>query len=168
MIVRHNKLRNLLFKLAEVGLLNPEMEKKGILGPTDESKRRPGDVSFPHWTSHHGLAIDVAVICPVAASYVSLQEPCEFYAEAHKHKRYDASFKDSGYSFAAMVFETSGAVNNEGMDILRQVIRFAALRERAGNSSFAGRTWARISCCIQSSVAQAILNRESVDNGTSS
>src|ERR1700756_5884495 len=34
-ITRHNRLRNLVFKLADTGLLRPEMEKLGILGVTD-------------------------------------------------------------------------------------------------------------------------------------
>ena len=113
-----------------------------------------------YWRNGRGLAIDVAVICPLAASHLHQEEPCEIYAERQKHKRYDAGFKGSRYEFAAMVFETSGAVNSEGNDIIKQLIRFASKRECVGNSSFAGRTWARISCCIQTSVAQAILNRD--------
>ena len=67
-ITRHNNVRNLVFKLADTGLLAPELEKLGILGPTDKSRRRPGDVSIKHWSLHRGLAIDVAVIHPLAAS----------------------------------------------------------------------------------------------------
>ena len=109
-ITRHNRVRNFIFKLADRGLLNPEMEKQGILGPTDSSKRRPGDVSIPLWSHGRGLAIDVAVICPLASSHITCEEPCENYATHQKHGKYDASFSRSQYSFAAMVFETSGAV----------------------------------------------------------
>ena len=159
-IARHNRLRNWVCKLAEVAMLNPAMEKLGLLGPTDESKRRPGDVSIPLWRYGRGLAIDVAVICPVAPSHVHEDVPCELYAARRKHARYDAAFRGSRFDFSAMVFETSGAVNVEGMNILRQIIRFASKRECVGNSSFAGRAWARVGCCIQFSVAQAILNRD--------
>ena len=79
---------------AEVGLLSPELEKMGILGPTDRSRRRPGDISFKSWAPNRGLAIDVAVICPLAASHLLEDEPCESYAVSHKHARYDESFKD--------------------------------------------------------------------------
>ena len=160
LITRHNRLRGWLFKLADVGRLNPELEKLGILGPTDETKRRPGDVSVPLWRGNRGLAIDVAVICPVAPSHVHESDPCEQYAAKQKHQRYDQGFIGSNYDFAAMVFEASGAVNVEGQSILRQLIRFAAKREHAGNSVYAGRAWARVECCIQYSVAQSILNRE--------
>jgi len=60
MITRHNRVRNLIFQIADVGLLSPELEKLGILGVTDRSQRRPGDVSFKSWTLNRGLAIDVA------------------------------------------------------------------------------------------------------------
>jgi len=73
-----------------------------------------GDVSFANWRYGRGLAIDVAVICPLADSHVHQEEPCEVYAERQKHKRYDAGFVGSNYDFVAMVFETSGAVNSEG------------------------------------------------------
>lgn len=159
-IMRHNRLRNWVCKMSDVAMLNPAMEKLGLLGPTDESKRRPGDVSIPLWRYGRGLAIDVAVICPVAPSHVNEAVPCETYAAKRKHNRYDAGFRGSRFDFAAMVFETSGAVNVEGMNILRQIIRFASKRECVGNSSFAGRAWARVGCCIQFSVAQAILNRD--------
>jgi hypothetical protein len=163
-ITRHNRLRNLIYKLADRGLLNPELEKQGILGHTEKSKRRPGDVSIPNWSYGRALAIDVAVICPVAESHISQAEPCEAYAEKEKHGTYDEGFKGTNFDFAAVVFETSGAVNEEGNDVIRQLIRFASKREGAGNSSYAGRTWARISCSIQYSVAQAILNRSYEDD----
>ena len=164
MITRHNRVRNLVYHFADVGLLTPELEKLGILGPTDRSKRRPGDVSFKRWSPGRGLAIDVAVICPLAASHIREEDPCESYAILHKHARYDESFKDSDYDFVAMVFETSGAVNAEGENILKQIFRCASKRSFQGHSAFCARAWARLSCCVQTSVAQMILNRESDDS----
>src|SRR6476659_1159138 len=76
-ITRHNRLRNLIYKLAEAGLLNPVLEKAGILGHTEQSKRRPADVAIPLWSSGRSLAIDVAVVCPLAVSHVSQEQPCE-------------------------------------------------------------------------------------------
>ena len=166
MITRHNRIRNLVASFGEIALLSPEMEKMGILGPTDRSQRRPGDVSFKSWAPNRGLAIDVAVICPMAASHIKEEEPCENYATLHKHARYDTAFKASNYDFIAMVFETSGAVNAEGLDILRQIFRCASKRSGMGHSSFCARAWARLSCCLQISVAQMILNRETDESYT--
>ena len=61
------------------------------------------------------------------------------------------------------MFETSGAVNKEGETVLKQIVRFASKREGISHSVFAARAWARLSCCVQYSVAQQILNRDSVN-----
>ena len=135
------------------------MEKIGILGHTAQSKRRPADVAIPLWNSGRSLAIDVAVICPLAVSHISQEEPCESYAMQRKHAYYDEGFVGTNFDFAAMVFETSGAVNVEGLNVIKQLIHFASKREGVLHSVFAGRTWARIACSIQNSVAQGILNR---------
>ena len=121
-------------------------------------------MSFKNWAPHRGLAVDIAVICPLAASHLREEEPCESYGVLHKHARYDASFKDSDYDFVAMVFETSGAVNVEGLNVLKQIFRCASKRSCQGHASFCSRAWARLSCCVQTSVAQMILNRESDDS----
>ena len=102
-------------------------------------------------------------LLPPSSLTLARSTPCETYAQRQKHDRYDAGFQGSRYDFAALVFETSGAVNEEGMNILKQIIRFASKRECVANSSFAGRAWACVSSCIQTSVAQAILNRDYVE-----
>ena len=57
------------------------------------------------------------------------------------------------------VWETLGTVNSEDEEVLRQIFRFAAKQLGCEFSSFCGRAWARISCSLQTSVAQEILNR---------
>jgi hypothetical protein len=161
-ITRHNRLRNLVFKFADTGLLAPEMEKLGILGVTDKTRRRPGDVSIQNWSLRRGLAIDVAVICPLAASHLHTLEPCESYAKSQKIDRYGPAFENSDYDFAPVVFETSGAVNKEGETVLKQIIRFASKREGVSHTVFAARAWARLSCCVQYAVAKQILIRDYV------
>jgi hypothetical protein len=162
-ITRHNRLRNLVFKLADTGLLAPELEKLGILGVTDKTRRRPGDVSIKDWSLRRGLAIDVAVICPLATSHLRETEPCESYAKSQKIDRYASAFEKSDYDFAPVIFETSGAVNKEGETVLKQIIRFASKREGITHTVYAARAWARLSCCVQYASAQQILNRDSVE-----
>ena len=91
---RHNRMRNWVFTLAKTGLLNPILEKENILGDPQKdekgkskpNKRRPGDVFLPLWRYGNALAIDVAVICPVAKSHLDESEPCEYYGQC-KHDR---------------------------------------------------------------------------------
>ena len=53
-----------------------------------------------------------------------------------------------------MVFETSGALNAEGLDVLKQIFRFVSMRSGVGHTSFCGRVWARLASCVQISCAQ--------------
>ena len=68
----------------------------------------------------------MAVTSPLASSNLHISEPCESYATWKKHAYYDDDFKGTAFEFAAMVFETTGGVNNEGLEVLRQLFRFAA------------------------------------------
>ena len=154
---RHNSLRNFVYTVASDGLLSPVMEKRGILGPT--SGRRPGDVTIPLWTVGKGLAIDVAVTSSLSKHNVRVSDPCEEYAALQKHAKYDASFEGKPYLFSAVVFETLGAINEEGCRVMSQLFRFAAKRLGREFSSYCGRGWTRLSCNLQRSVSQSILNR---------
>ena len=86
-IHRHNRVRNLLDRICQEGMLSPVMEKYRLLG--DVYGRRPGDVTIPVWRANKGLAIDVAVTSPFGSHNLSCTKPCESYAETKKHARYD-------------------------------------------------------------------------------
>ena len=103
--------------------------------------------------------IDVFGDHAACCTNLSCHEPCESYAASKKHAKYDNDFKRSGFEFAAMVFESTGGVNTEGLEVLRQLFRFAAKHEGQQLSVYCGRAWARLACNLQSSVSQAILNR---------
>ena len=75
------------------------------------------------------------------------------------HPAYDLSFVGTNYLFSAMVFETLGAINTEGEELLQMLFRFASKRLGREFTSYCGRAWARISCNLQRSVSQAILTR---------
>ena len=155
---RHNRMRNWVFQLAK-WLVEPGDEKKDLLGDTPPGRRRPADVLIPLWRYGRGLAIDVAVICPVAQSHLDEKVPCESYGLFNKHDHYDEDFMNSQCDFLPMIFESSGGINDEGEKILKQLIRFASKRSRVLHSVYAGRAWARMQCVLQTAVAQMILNR---------
>ena len=157
LVTRHNALRNLVHSIASDGLLQPALEKQGVLGPT--TGRRPGDVTIPDWKHGNGLAIDIAVTSPLTKTSLRLVNPCENYSEVQKHRKYDVSFEGSDYYFCAMVFETLGGVNEQGEKVLRQLFTFAAKKLGREFSSYCSRAWARVSCCLQRSIAQVILSR---------
>ena len=157
LVTRHNAVRNLVYSIASDGLLQPQLEKQGILGPS--TGRRPGDVTIPDWRHHNGLAIDVAVTSPLAKGSLRLSSPCEDYAAVQKHRKYGEDFKGTNFFFCAMVFETLGAINDQGEEVMRQLFTFAAQHLGREFSSYCSRGWARLSCCLQRSVAQMVANR---------
>jgi len=80
LIIRHNSMRNLVEDFASDGMLSPVLEKEGILGNT--TGRRPGDVTIQRWAEGKGLAVDVAVTSPLAATYERALRMVCCYAEA--------------------------------------------------------------------------------------
>ena len=104
------------------------------------------------------MAIDVAVTSPLNQSSMFLVSPCEEYA-TNKHRKYDVGFQGQAYFFSALVLETTGAINAEGDELMRQLFRYAAKRLGREFSSFCGRGWARLSCNLQRCVSQMILAR---------
>ena len=138
-IIRHNTLRNLIDNFASDGLLAPQLAKQGILGNT--TGRRPGDVTLQRWNAGGALAIDVAITSALGKKAMRLESPCEEYGVTQKHGKYDKSFAETNYSFCAMVWETLGALNSEGEEVLRQLFRFAAKQLGCEFSSYCGRAW---------------------------
>ena len=69
------------------------------------------------------------------------------------------SFAGTEYLFSAVVFETLGAINVEGEELLRMIFRFAPKRLGREFTSYCGRAWARLSCNLQRSVSKAIPTR---------
>jgi len=159
LIVRHNRIRDLVDSIAHEGHLSPVLEKKGILGESKQSGRRPGDVTIPLWCEGKGLCVDVAVTCPFSKSNLYRDSPAEYCATYLKHRKYDSDFVSTNFDFSALIFETSGAVNREGKEFLAQLFRFAARYSGTHLSVYSGRAWARLSCALQSAVAQSVLNR---------
>ena len=120
-------------------------------------------MTIPLWSQGRGLAIDVAVTCPFNRKAVRSSSPCEDYAAQQKHGKYDASFRGKNYLFAAVVFETTGAINEEGARVLSQLARFAAKRQGREFSSFAvvlgsgSRATFRGPCLRRSSIVSRVL-----------
>src|SRR5690242_18375665 len=100
LIVRHNRVRNLVERFCEEAMLSPVLEKKGILGSASGR-------TLPLWTGGSALALDVA------ASGLRSERPADSYADHCKHRKYDKSF-----------LETTGGVSEEGSRFLKMVFRF--------------------------------------------
>lgn len=151
---RHNKMRGGVGVFGNEAQLSPKIEGNDIC--KNDPLLRPGDVRFPIWSSDKGLAVDCAVISPFA--HLDWEFPCENYA-AQKHQMYDAKLEGSKYALAALVWETTGGICEEGAHVLNQIFSFAAKRSGVAFSTYAGRAWCRISCTLQKAVNARIMNR---------
>ena len=85
--------------------------------------------------------------------------PCEYFASQLKHRKYDLAFVGTNFDFLALVLESTGSFNREGREFLSQLFRFGARSTGTHSSVYAGRAWARLSCTLQSAVAQSVINR---------
>jgi len=101
-IVRHNRIRNLISRMAEEGLLSPVLEKRGILGDSKRPGRRPGDVTLPCWRDSKGLAVDVCVTSPFSVKNLYSAAPADDYG-LRKHRKYDEGFVHTAFSFCALL-----------------------------------------------------------------
>ena len=90
--------------------------------------------------------MDVAVICPLAPTNMANVNPCEAYARKEKHGKYDAAFLKAGvdFDFCALVCETSGGINLEGEEFLKQLFRFGARRTGERLCVYAARAYLAI------------------------
>jgi len=75
--LRHNALRECIFRFAKASALNPQREKSGLLPPRPDGEqikekanvpgRRPADIWMPRWGDGGPVALDFAVTCGLRA-----------------------------------------------------------------------------------------------------
>lgn len=149
---RHNKASNSVKKFGETDSLSRYMEKLGILSP-----RRPGDVSLPNRAPSRGLAIDVTVICPLAIAHQKQKKPFKSNAQLHKHFRQDEKFQTSNVS---LKFEISGTLNADGLDVAKQIFRYAL---KLFEVDFLCQRWAQTDSSCEDLSEQRIFNRKLIE-----
>ena len=96
---------------------------------------------------------------PLLVGILVRDSPCEYFASQLKHRKYDLAFVGTNFDFLALVLESTGSFNREGREFLSQLFRFGARSTGTHSSVYAGRAWARLSCTLQSAVAQSVINR---------
>ena len=73
-------------------------------------------------------------------------------------------FVGSDYEFIPMVFEATGGINNEGYTFFAKLLLAARNFQSDPHSVHMGRGWQALSCVLQSSVAQMVVNRLDLDS----
>ena len=131
-VMRHNALRNFIFRFAQQAGLSPELERPGLLIPSlpDEGKqnaRRPADVYLPRWSRGSPAALDFAVTAPFKQSSLTLAAKealaaaSDYTSRKKTHLNTAESCQQLGISFLPMVVETTGAWSADATKVLGQL-----------------------------------------------
>ncbi len=160
--IRHNRLRDLVFRKCESALLQPLKEPAGMLR---DCGLKPADVGIPNFIRHKPLATDLAVTDPMRAdvvprSCVPAFSACEDYAINVKHRKYSSLIKDDEIVFKAIVAETLGGWSSEAHEFFSFVAAALAKRHPHGDVKLElKRFYELLSVSLQRSNARMILTR---------
>ena len=83
------------------------------------------------------------------------------YAYADKNRKYKNVSHQNGLSFSPLIFESTGRMHKSTVAILRSFAKLAEEPLRIPKAVLYGYFIRRISCCLQRSIARAILTRVS-------
>ena len=130
--LRHNALRNYIFRVAMSAGLRPELERPGLLIPqmpdeTGTERRRPADVYLPAWSAGSPAALDFAVTAPqrqeivMQAARTGLAAAKAYSEHKKAHLNTQGLCSEAGIDFIPMVAETSGAWAPSAMNVLKQM-----------------------------------------------
>lgn len=157
--IRHNALRDVLFRFAQRSAMGPRVEQRVIPG----SARRNADILLP--STGHGIVCDVAVTHPLQPAYLpataSGGEPAaDTYARTHKSSKFGADVEAEGYEYAPCVVDAFGNWGSSGRAVLTSIAVAASARDNIPRGVHLRRL---LSCCSVSlmlSNARALLQRE--------
>ena len=169
-LLRHNRVRNAIFRYACRGRLNAELEKSGIL---DEEGvfvdlSRPADIMVEDLGAAHGMervALDIKVINALGAGHFAdtLQGPlvaAEKYREAALSRaNVRARCAERGVRYEPIVFTAQGGCEKHAEAILSQIADSVANAECRGKGKVKAELLQTLSLSIAQSVAKAVLRR---------
>ncbi|CAE8721897.1 unnamed protein product [Polarella glacialis] len=171
-VLRHNALRNFIFRFAAAAGLRTELEKPGLLvparpGDVDSSLRRPADVYLPSWTNGSPVALDFAVTAPQRQETIAEAARCpQAAANAYSdHKRAflgtEAACLAAGVGFQPMVVESTGAWSTEAAAVLWQLAKVSAARSGREAKTVHKELLQGAAVCVRRANARAELKRAS-------
>jgi hypothetical protein len=161
--VRHNALRDVIFKYAQRSAMGPRVEQRVTPG----SNRRHADILLP--SSGHGVVCDVAVTHPLQPAYIAATtsgsgSAADAYGSWHKARKFSAAVEAEGYLYAPCVVDAFGNWSASGRATLELIASAASARDGIARGVHFRRLLARCSVSLMLSNARALLQRE--DPGT--
>ena len=168
--LRHNGLRNFIYRFAAAAGLHPELERQGLLLPArateaDQSRRRPADVYLPTWTGGSPVALDFAVTAPqrqeilAASSQEALASATAYSSSKREHLGTEAACLAQGVLFQPMVVETTGAWSPEASKVLYQLATASAVKNGRTTDTVFQELLQGTAVCVRRANARAALKR---------
>jgi hypothetical protein len=171
--IKHNAVRDEVFRAAVVANQSPEREKAGLLPdrPADDglpmkSGRRPADVWLPKGRKNRAEALDFAVTSGMRADLFRAcrENPGEVFERYEKIKREykstAAACESANFSFVPVIFEAhAGGWSSTARALMDHLAREASAWQREPLSVISLQTAQRISIALQRETARAVLKR---------
>ena len=159
---RHNDTRDLVFHACISAGLSPVLETKG---PSESSRRRPGDIFIPNWAHGSPAAADVTLTYPLQSTVINraaeeVRYACKLaLAEERKFASSAELCQQSGFKFIPLALETSGGFDSSATSFLTVLVERCAdnnLRDRAAEKH---QLFQRINVAVHRSNANMVLSR---------
>ena len=173
-IMRHNNVRNILYRYSCRGHLHPELEKVGVLEEPGVfvSMRRPADVMVDDDVvvgrgdqRTDKLALDVKIISALCPSHYNetLRGPL-VAAEAYRERSFDhlqtrALCAEKGVRYEPLVFTVQGGCERHAEAIISRIAESVAKVEERDRTAVKGEILEAIALCIARAASRAVMRR---------
>ena len=158
-IMRHDLLRNLLFKTAQSAGLSPVLEQRNLI---EDSNTRPGDVFLPSW-QRQPTAFDIVVTHPTCKS--NLIEAARRSgaamdkAKAEKFRKHGERCRRINIRFVPVAYETFGGLDKDAEFHLSKIAAKTAYKSSKPASVVVSHFKQRQSVLLHKSCAAMIIAR---------
>jgi hypothetical protein len=170
--MRHNEVRNIVYRYGRRACLNAELEKAGVLDEPGVfvSLSRPADVMVDDFRvgerSTDRVALDIKVINALGAGHFNetlrgpLVAAAAYREQAIAHGDTGARCAARGIKYEPLVFTTQGGCEAHAEAILAQIAEAAAKIEGRPSAAIKAEMMQTISMSIARSVAKAVIRRK--------
>ena len=158
--IRHNKLRDCLFKWFKKGLFLAEKEKIGLL----KDGKKPADIYVQAYLGGTDFAFDVTVVSPMSVGFTARAQR-EILAAATmkaraKYTNYRGSYEDRPWKFQPLVFECTGGWDDPTSKTIRTIAKSVANRNNARWQMVETLIKRELSSIVMQGTARMVLRRQ--------
>ena len=158
---RHDRLRDKIFKEAQLASLNPTSERPNLIST---SLSRPADVFLPNWLDGRRMALDVSVTSPTQERLLLRAAETPGVAieqrKSTKVRVHADACRREGIQFCPLVVETFGGWDGEAVDFLKKLARHSARRWGKNDAIQIKHFFQQLSVTLQRGNAALLVERD--------